>query len=124
MEVNKMKIVIPTEDNNGLESKVSDHVGRSKTFTFLDENGNILKILPNTSDHMGGTESPPELMKRAGADILLCHGLGPRAWDFCKQFGIDMYISEKQTVGAVFAQWKNNDLKKIDLKDVCAHHRH
>jgi predicted Fe-Mo cluster-binding NifX family protein len=50
----KMKIVIPTEDMNGLKSNVSEHFGKCNTYTFVDENGNVTEIINNTSEHMGG----------------------------------------------------------------------
>jgi predicted Fe-Mo cluster-binding NifX family protein len=119
-----MKIVIPTEDKNGLEGKVSEHFGRCHTYTFVDENGTVLEIIPNTSEHMGGVGVPPEIMKQHGADILLCRGLGPRALSLCKQLGIDVYVCQKQTVGEMLSLWKNNTIKKADSNDVCAEHRH
>ena len=32
-----MKIVIPTDSQNGIADKVADHFGRCKTYTFLNE---------------------------------------------------------------------------------------
>ncbi len=74
-----MKIVIPTDDKKGLDDAVAEHFGRCNTYTFLDENGKVIEIIDNTSEHMGGSGLPPELMKQHGANVLLCKGLGPRA---------------------------------------------
>ncbi len=118
-----MKIVIPTDGRQGLGEKVADHFGRCHTYTFLDGNGKLLEIIKNTSEHMGGKDLPPELMKEHGADVLLCHDLGPRALNLCAEFGIEVYCGQAQTVGDFFALWKNNKLKKASLKDVCAEHK-
>lgn len=118
-----MKIVIPTNDRKGLEDVVSEHFGRCQTYTFLDKKGKVLEIIDNTSEHMGGVGLPPELMKKHGADILLCNGLGPRAINLCKDLGIDVYVCHVNTVKEAFEMWKNNEIKKASLENVCEEHR-
>ncbi|MFH1237438.1 MAG: NifB/NifX family molybdenum-iron cluster-binding protein [Candidatus Aenigmatarchaeota archaeon] len=119
-----MKIVIPTDDERGLGSSVAEHFGRCNTYTFLDENGRVVEIIGNTSEHMGGTGLPPELMKKHGANVLLCRGLGPRALDLCRQFGIDVYVCQAETVREIFEKWKNKKIEKAGSEDVCEEHRH
>lgn len=118
-----MKVVIPTESKKGLDDSVALHFGRCNTYTLLDENGNLLEVIDNTSEHMGGTGLPPELMKKHGADVLLCRGLGPRAIELCSEFEIDVYVTDAETVKEIFDLWKNKKLKKADLGDVCEEHR-
>jgi hypothetical protein len=57
----KMKIVIPTEDMNGLESNVSEHFGKCNTYTFVDENGNATMIINNAREHTGSVFLPLSL---------------------------------------------------------------
>lgn len=118
-----MKIVIPTDNKKGLDDTVAEHFGRCQTYTFLNENCKIIEIINNTSEHMGGIGLPPEVMKKHGADVLLCRGLGPRAIMLCKQFGIDVYVCQAETVKEIFDLWKNKKLKKAGLEDVCEEHR-
>ncbi len=118
-----MKIVIPTNNKKGLNDKVADHFGRCLTYTFLNEKGEVLEIIDNTSEHMGGIELPPELMKKHGANILLCKELGPRALVLCNELGIDVYASQAETVKEIFEMWKNNKIKKTDVRDVCEQHK-
>ena len=118
-----MKIVVPTNSKKGLEDEVAEHFGRCATYTFLDQDGNFLEVIDNSSEHMGGSGLPPELMKSHGANILLCQGLGSRALMLCHQFGIDVYVSRAKTVKDIFEMWKNNKIKKADFDDVCAEHK-
>jgi len=118
-----MKIVIPTNDKEGLNSKLAEHFGRCNTYTFLDENGKVIEVIDNTSEHMGGTGLPPELMKKHGANVLLCRDLGPRALDLCGEFGIEVYVYQAETVKEIFTLWKNKKLKKAGFDDVCEEHR-
>jgi len=118
-----IKIVIPTNNKKGLNDKVAKHFGRCNTYTFLDEKGKVIEIIDNTSEHMGGLGLPPELMKKHGANILLCKGLGPRALDLCGQLGIDIYVLKAETVKETFARWRNNKIKKAGFDDVCEEHK-
>jgi len=116
-----MKIVIPTNNKIGLNDKVAEHFGRCQTYTFLNEKGEILEIIENTSEHNGGQGLPPELMKKYGANILLCKGLGSRALNLCKDFEIDVYVYQAEIVKDIFELWKNNKLKKVGAEDACGH---
>src|SRR4030043_1132117 len=100
-----MKIVIPTNNKKGLDDKIADHFGRCPTYTFLNEKGEVVEIIDNVSEHGGGIGLPPELMKKHGADILLCKDLGPRALDLCNQLGIDVYVNQAETVKEFFEKW-------------------
>ena len=118
-----MKIVIPTDNKKGLDDRVAEHFGRCNTYTFLDEKGKVIEIIDNTSEHMGDSGLPPELMKKHEANILLCRGLGPRALNLCKQLGIEVYVCQAETVKEIFELWKNGKIKKADFEDVCEEHR-
>ena len=118
-----MKIVIPTDGRRGLEDRVAEHFGRCNTYTFLDGNGKVVEIIGNTSVHMGGEGQPPELMKKHGAEVLLCRGLGPRALDMCGQLGIEVYVCEAETVKEIFRKWKAGRIERAGPEDVCEEHR-
>ena len=120
---NRVKIVIPTNNKKGLDDKVAEHFGRCLTYTFLNEKGELEEIIDNTSEHMGGKGLPPELMKKHGADILLCQDLGPRALNLCKELEIEVYVGQAETVKEIFEMWKNNKIKKAGTEDVCEQHK-
>ena len=118
-----MKIVVPTNNKEGLNDKIAEHFGRCLTYTFLNEKGEVIEIIDNTSEHMGGTGLPPELMKKYGADVLLCKDLGPRAIDLCKELGIDVFVYRTETVKDIFELWQNKKLKKAGAEDACEQHK-
>ncbi|MDD5606628.1 MAG: NifB/NifX family molybdenum-iron cluster-binding protein [Candidatus Pacebacteria bacterium] len=118
-----MQIVIPTNDKKGLNDKVAEHFGRCFTYTFLNEKGELTKIINNTSEHMGGIGLPPELMKKNGADILLCKDLGPRALNLCHELNIQVYVFKAEKVKEIFELWKKNKNKKAGIEDVCVQHK-
>jgi predicted Fe-Mo cluster-binding NifX family protein len=118
-----MRIAIPTNDNKGLKSRIAEHFGKCKTYTMLDENGKLIEIIDNTSEHMGGTGLPPELIKKNRGDILLCRGLGPRAIELCGELGVKVYVCKAETVNEIFKVWKENKIKQAGLNDVCEEHK-
>ncbi len=117
-----MKIVVPTDDKKGLDNAVAEHFGRCRTYTFLDEDGNVIETIDNTSEHMGGTGLPPELMKKHGATVLLCRGLGPRAIELCRDLEIDVYVCHADTVKELFDIWKSGKVKKAGSDNACEAH--
>jgi predicted Fe-Mo cluster-binding NifX family protein len=118
-----MKIVVPTNDKIGLDDEIAEHFGRCQTYTFLNEKGEVLEIIENTSEHNGGQGLPPELMKKKGSDILLCKGIGSRALSLCKNFGIDVYVYQAEKVKDIFYLWQNNKLKEAGVEDSCEQHK-
>jgi len=121
-----MKIIIPTDDKKGLDGKIAKHFGRCLTYTFLNEKGKVTEIIDNTSEHMGGAGLPPELMKKHGADILLCQDLGLRAIALCQKLKIKVYYIKKEqanTVKEAFQLWQKNKLKKASAEDACQKHK-
>lgn len=118
-----MKIIVPTDSKKGIKDTVAQHFGRCQTYTLLDEKGNLLKIIDNTSEHMGGVGLPPELMKKQGADVLLCKELGPRALNLCQELGIKVYVCQAKTVGEIFGLWQDKKIKKAGQVDICKEHQ-
>lgn len=118
-----MKLVIPTNNKKGLNDRIAEHFGRCSTYTFLNEKGEVIEIIDNSSEHTGGIGLPPELMKKHGANILLCKGLGARAINLCKDLGIDVYVYQADAVKDIFKLWRENKLKKAGTEETCKQHK-
>lgn len=117
-----MKICVPTMGNNGLEEVVGEHFGRVPTYTIVDLETNEVKVVPNTSEHMGGVGYPPEIMKREGVHVLVCRGLGQRAISMFDESGIEVYIGASGTVNDAISAFKQDRLHKAGLGDACGQH--
>ncbi|MBN1914636.1 MAG: NifB/NifX family molybdenum-iron cluster-binding protein [Parachlamydiales bacterium] len=118
-----MKIAVPTMGKNGLEELVAEHFGQALFYIVVDEKGNVLEALENTSAHRGGTGLPPELLHQKGINVLLCHGIGPKALQLCKNLEIQVYVGESSSVKELFAHWKNQELQQAGMQDACKEHR-
>ena len=117
-----MKVCVPTLGYDGWEEKVGGHFGRVPTYTIIDTETNEVRVIENTSEHMGGTGLPPELMRQHGADILLCKGLGTKALQLCNQLGIEVYVCQGDTVKEIFEMWRSKRLKRASYEDACRGH--
>lgn len=120
---NGVKIAIPTNNKKGLDDTIAEHFGRCQTYTFLDEKGEVLDIIENDAEHEEKFNLPPELIKKHGADILLCRDLGPRALNLCRELGIKVYVFKAERVGDIFNLWKENKNKEAEAEDVCEQHK-
>ncbi len=118
----KMKIGIPSQGDRGLEEKVGAHFGRVPTYTIVDLESNDVKVVPNTSHHMGGSGDPPEIMKKEGVCAMVCQGLGRRAISLFEQIGIDVYIGATGTVKDAVDAFKNDKLQKANEGNACQQH--
>ncbi len=117
-----MKICIPTMGENGLNNHVGEHFGRVPTYTIVDLDTDEVKVIANTSEHMGGQGYPPEIMAKEGVNIMVCRGLGKRAITMFEELGIDVYIGAFGTVKDVIDDFKQGRLQKAGMSDACGQH--
>jgi len=119
-----MKLCIPTMGDRGLDETVSAHFGRAPTFTIVDVSTNEVKVLRNESEHFGGAGLPPEILANAGAHVLICSGLGPRAITMFEEKGIDVYVGAAGTVKDAIKAFQEGTLHEATDENACKEHRH
>ena len=117
-----MKICVPTIGENGLNNLVGEHFGRVPTYTIVDLDTNDVKVIPNTSHHMGGQVDPPEIMAKEGVNVMICQGLGRRAITMFEEFGIEVYIGATGKVKDAVAAFRQGRLQKASMNDACGKH--
>jgi len=119
-----MRIAVPTEGRGGLDDFVSMHFGRAATFTIYDTDTGEVYVIPNTSEHFGGTGTPPELLAKAGVDVVVCGNLGPKAILMFEQFGIRVYSGASGTARDAIEAFLSGVLRPASLDTACPDHRH
>ncbi|MCW3994396.1 MAG: NifB/NifX family molybdenum-iron cluster-binding protein [Candidatus Bathyarchaeota archaeon] len=121
-----MEIVIPVEDVNGLNSRLSQHFGRAPYFTVveLDENGKVLnlQIVPNKSEHFGGMGKPPEIILNLRPNAVVTCGMGPRALGMFQNANIAVLQANKNIVKDLIDAYKRDEL--VELTEGCHHAKH
>jgi predicted Fe-Mo cluster-binding NifX family protein len=114
-----MKICVPSMGKEGLDAVLGQHFGKVPYYTIVDSESGETEVVDNTSEHMGGVGLPPELMSKAGVDVMLCGGLGRKAVNLFEQFGIEVYAGAQGTVGEAIEAWKNGQLRKASAETAC-----
>lgn len=121
------KIVIPVEDKNGLEARLSDHFGRAPYFVIveLDETGEVssLKTISNYDEHFGGRGHAHDNILKEKPDILIVCGMGPRGLETMAEAGVMVLEAEGNTVKEVIAAYKENKLENL-TKSCHQNHHH
>ncbi|MBC7093252.1 NifB/NifX family molybdenum-iron cluster-binding protein [Candidatus Bipolaricaulota bacterium] len=105
-----MRICVPTAGQGGLDDRVGEHFGRVPTYTVYDTETGEVEILPNASEHMGGTGLPAEHLAQAGVEVVICSGLGRRALDLLSQYGIEVFSGATGTVQEAIEAWQGGRL--------------
>ncbi len=116
-----MIVAIPTSGNKGLDDQLFGHFGKAPTFTITDLVTGGLTVIDNTSDHMGGTGSPPELIKASGADAVAVGHLGEKAALRCAELGITVICGASGRVSEVLEQLRNGQLVPPSRDSMCKH---
>jgi predicted Fe-Mo cluster-binding NifX family protein len=84
-----VKLVIPVEEESG--ETLSAHFGRAPYFAwYIVESGKVKEsgVVPNDSEHFGGTGSPPEKIRSLGGEVVVSQGMGMRAIQMFQSFNI------------------------------------
>jgi predicted Fe-Mo cluster-binding NifX family protein len=121
-----VRIVIPVEDANGLNSRLSQHFGRAPYFAVveLNENGKVLdfQMVSNKSEHFGGMGRPSENIMRLGPNGVITYGMGPRALGMFQNANIAVLQANKYIVKELIEAYKRDEL--VELTEGCHHAKH
>ncbi len=88
-----MKIAFAVEANEGLNSRICPHFRRAPYFLFveLDNDGEIVSVeaKPNPYVNVHGPGLVPRFVAENGAEMVVAGGMGERAAQFFKSYGIE-----------------------------------
>lgn len=117
-----MKVAVPSMGDRGLDELVGEHFGRVPTYTVVDMDTNEVKVVINTSEHMGGSGYPPEIIAKAGVDVMICRGLGRRAIMMFEDMGIRVYVGAMGAVKDAILQFQDGILEEATDENACKQH--
>jgi len=115
-----MRIAIPIETDEGIQSKIANHFGRCIYFLVVDENKNILDKLPNDPVHQRETKLPPEILNDNQVGIILCQSLGYKALQKCNELNISVFLdTSSETVFEILQKFENKKLSEAKIDQTC-----
>lgn len=122
---NKVRIVVPVDGDRGLDARLSGHFGRAPYFAVfeLDENGRVLnqRIVPNDSEHFGGTGLPPDRILKLKPDAVITYGMGPRALSRFQAARVAVLRANSNIVRDLISAYNRDELE--ELTEGCHHAR-
>jgi predicted Fe-Mo cluster-binding NifX family protein len=123
-EKQRMNIFVPVLAEKGLESPVSPHFGPANSFAKVDSETNELTFVQNTGTHHGAALTPPEILGKAGANVVLCGGLGSKPVQLFEQQGIQVFCQASGTVADALKAYKGGTLPEATDANACQEHQH
>jgi predicted Fe-Mo cluster-binding NifX family protein len=120
-----VRLVFPVSELDGEYSIIADHFGKAPFYAIVEvsEDGKILSIeaKENTSEHMGGTGHPPELIAEFNPDFMIVKGMGPRAISMFQESGIKVRMCNALSIAEAVQLFVKGKLGDIEP---CEEHGH
>jgi predicted Fe-Mo cluster-binding NifX family protein len=108
-----MRIAVSVETNNELESVVAHHFGRCPYFAIVDLEDRDVKTVKVINNPFYDGHQPgqvPGFIKEQNADVMLSGGMGGRAIEFFRQFGIETATGADGTVRQSLERYLGGEL--------------
>jgi predicted Fe-Mo cluster-binding NifX family protein len=121
----KERIIIPAEDGNGLNARLSEHFGRAPYFIIVDlEDNNIssVQVVSNESEHFGGFGLPSNRILQFRPNAVITYGMGPRALSIFQGAGVAVLRANADIVKDVVEAYRRDKLE--ELTEGCHRARH
>ena len=94
-----MKIAFPTQENNGMESRVYGHFGSAQYFVLVDTEEDSSETVENTDrDHLHGQCQPLKALNGRKVDAIIVGGIGGGALRKLSLEGIKTYRAAQGSV--------------------------
>ncbi len=120
-----MKICIPVEEDNGMESRVCQHFGSAPAFAIVDTGNGHYRAITNANQHHGhGMCAPLESLEGEQIDAVVVGGIGMGALNRLNSANIQVYLSDNATVAETVAGFQAGKLKQVMPNMACGHHGH
>lgn len=119
-----MKICIPTEEENGLESLAYGHFGSAPFFLIYDTVTQSYEILDNgNANHEHGQCNPVFPLVEKGVEAVIVAGMGARALMNLLNMGIQVYrTSESKKIKDIVDNLGTMTFERLTINNSCTHH--
>ena len=120
-----MKLCIPVERNEGLESQVYGHFGSAPLFVVVDtETSAVLEIINRDLHHDHGACSPLKALGGVEVDAVVVGGIGAGALMGLNRAGLKVYQALGATIADNLAMLAKVALPELSAEQVCGGHSH
>lgn len=117
-----MKICVPVENYEGLNSKPFNHFGSAPMFVVCDtESGEVSQLQNGDLGHEHGKCQPIKALSGTTVDCVIAGGIGQGAISKLNSMGIKVYKANGNTIEENIAQLKENKLEEFASTHTCSH---
>lgn len=117
-----MKVCVPVESNEGLESKPYGHFGSAPMFIVCDlENDKITEINNQDLNHEHGKCQPLKALQGIMVDVVIVGGIGQGAITKLNSMGVRVYRAQGDTIKENLNLYKENRLIEFPSNHTCSH---
>lgn len=120
------KVIIPTENQEGLNARLSEHFGRTPYYTIVefDKNGEVLnvKTVANVGEHAGRAGFSHDHILKHKPTAIVVNGMGPRGLTSFQNAGVSVLKANSTSVSEIISAYKTNTL--LELTEGCEHAHH
>jgi predicted Fe-Mo cluster-binding NifX family protein len=120
------RLVMPVENQAGLEAPIAQHFGKAPYFAVVDLDGDNtvlnIKTEMNRSEHAGGIGLPHENLLVLKPDMFVVYGMGPGCLRSLQSTGMTVLKAVGNTVNDIVTAFKQGQLKP--LEGGCDHSQH
>jgi predicted Fe-Mo cluster-binding NifX family protein len=105
-------IAIAAEDERGLCGRISSHFGRCPFYVLVDANERVVlgvRVVANPYFDLHRPGIVPRFVRDLGATAILSGGMGPRAINMFRRFGVDVAIVPSRTVATALMTYLRGD---------------
>ena len=118
-----MKLCIPVERNEGLESPVYGHFGSAPLFVMVDtETSEVREIANRDLHHAHGACSPLKALDGVAVDAIVVGGIGAGALMGLNRAGLKVFRAGGLTIADNLACLREDGLQELTHDQVCGGH--
>jgi len=121
-----MRLVFPTNENEGYLSKRGAHFGKAKFYTIVTiEDGKIIDVegIQNGGHNTGACSNAVTNIMNLNPDALIVGGIGGRPAQGFAEAGLDVYFDQTSpTVEDSLKAFLSNKLAKSAGQGTCSNH--
>jgi predicted Fe-Mo cluster-binding NifX family protein len=118
-----MRLIYPTDENNGFLSKRGAHFGKAKFYTIItlkDEKIEDVEVIENPGHAGGACGNAVSNIMNLNPSALIVSGIGSSPAKGFANAGLDVYFDKhSQTVQESVLQFLQNNMQKVTGNGTC-----
>jgi predicted Fe-Mo cluster-binding NifX family protein len=120
-----MRICIPVDEDQGLDSVVCAHFGSAPLFMIVEQESGACRAIVNTNQHHGhGMCQPLAALAGESLDGIVVGGIGARALMRLEEAGVRVFQARHANVRETVAAAAAGTLPVMTTQMACAGHGH